>query len=474
MSLSLRLAAAFVGLVAAVAVVFAAVGFASARSGISGQLDEFLRERAEELVAGDRSRPDVAAEDIITTNTGTGDDELTVGETSDDGDQNDGKNNDRKDRKSNSFDADSVVQTIDSDGDPIASTGLTLPIDGTDIALAASGTDNTLFRSIVVDGKQLRMITAAIPDGGAVQVAREQTESNSTIDIIQGQLAIAIPIVALLAAGAGLLLARRITKPLRSLAATVDNVAATGNLAVPIEVSGDDEVGRLASGFDNLLQSLSESRQQQHQLVQDAAHELRTPLTSVKANIDLLSAAPNLDQDARTDTIRSVQSELRELTKLVDEIVDVATDRFSPQDFTTIDLGAAANEAIERFRARHPDRPLEVDVAGVPVRGDHDSLVRAIGNLLSNADKYSPQGPPVAISVTTDRTVVVTDHGPGFAPADRERAFDRFYRSDEARAMPGSGLGLAIVASVVDAHRGSVAIDENPGGGAVVSFQLPG
>ena len=345
--------------------------------------------------------------------------------------------------------------------------------DDFDIALAASGTDDSRLRSIVVDGKQLRMITAALPDGGAVQVARELTESNSTIDIIQGQLAIAIPVVALLAAGAGLLLARRITKPLRSLATTVDDVAATGNLAVPIEVSGDDEVGRLAAGFDNLLQSLSRSRQQQHQLVQDAAHELRTPLTSVKANIDLLSAAPNLDPEARTDTIRSVQSELRELTKLVDEIVDVATDRFSPQDFRTMDLGVAATEAIERFTARHPTRPVEVDVASVSVQGDHDSLVRAIGNLLSNADKYSPPGPPIAVSVTADRAVLVADRGPGFAPGDRERAFDRFYRSDEARAMPGSGLGLAIVASVVEAHRGSVAIDDNPGGGAVVSFQLP-
>lgn len=485
MSLSLRLAAAFVGLVAAVAVVFAAVGFASARSGISGQLDQFLEERAAELVGGDRNRPESLTtasnvaigdnmENIDNDAETDNDDNNDNTDNNTDNDGKNGKDNDRKDRKSDSFDADSVVQTLDAGGDPLASTGLILPIDDTDIALAASGTDTTVLRSIVVDGKQLRMITAAIPGGGAVQVAREQDESNSTIGIIQGQLAIAVPLVALLAAGAGLLLARRITKPLRSLAATVDNVAATGNLAVPIEVSGDDEVGRLAAGFDNLLRSLSRSRQQQHQLVQDAAHELRTPLTSVKANIDLLSAAPNLDQEARTDTIRSVQSELRELTKLVDEIVDVATERFSPQDFTTIDLGAAASEAIERFRVRHPDRPLEIDVVEVTAQGDHDSLVRAIGNLLSNADKYSNTGLPIAITVTPDRTVSVADNGIGFAPADRERAFDRFYRSDEARALPGSGLGLAIVASVVEAHRGSVAIDDNPGGGAVVSFQIPG
>ena len=140
MSLSLRLAAAFVGLVAAVAVVFAAVGFVSAESGIAGQLDQFLVERAEELVDGDRDRPQ---------RNGSDDEGIAVTDIDIDADND---NDGRRDRKSNSFDADSVVQTIAPDGTPLATTGMTLPIDDFDIALAASLTDDSRLRSIIVDG----------------------------------------------------------------------------------------------------------------------------------------------------------------------------------------------------------------------------------------------------------------------------------------------------------------------------------
>ncbi len=449
-SLAVRLAAAFVGLVAAVALVFAAIAFASASSGVTGQVDRFLEDRADELVKGTRGPPQDGE------GRGRG-----------------GGRND-PDGLARSFDADSVVQTLDPSGDPIVSTGIALPVDDRDVELATSTSDDTWLRTVETDDGPYRIITAALPNGGAYQVARALEESNSAIDLIQGQLTIAIPVVAALAGLAGLVLAQRITRPLRSLAASVDAVAATGNLSVPIEVDGDDEVGRLARGFDNLLQSLSHSRDQQQRLVQDAAHELRTPLTSVKANVEFLAAAPDLDPAARRDTLHSVQGELRELTRLVNEIVDVATDRYEAQAFTAVDLGSAAAEAVERFRARHPDRVVDADLPSVPVRGDHDSLVRAIGNLLSNAHKYSPPGPPIAVRVATDRVVTVADRGPGIDEADRQRVFDRFYRSDEARAKPGSGLGLSIVASIVGAHGGTLAVDDNPGGGAVVSFALPG
>ncbi|MEM9562105.1 MAG: HAMP domain-containing sensor histidine kinase [Actinomycetota bacterium] len=455
-SLAVRLATAFVGLVATVALVFAAIAFATASSGVTGQVDQFLRDRADELVAGDRGRPERPNRD-------NRQDDDRQAENRPEGDLD----------LPRSFDADSVVQTLDPAGSPLVSTGVALPVDNRDVELATSDKGETWLRTVETDDGPYRVITASLPDGGAVQVGRALDETNSAIGLIRGQLAVAIPVVAVMAGLAGLVLAQRITRPLRSLAASVDTVAATGDLSVPIEVDGDDEVGRLARGFDNLLQSLSHSRDQQQRLVQDAAHELRTPLTSVKANVEFLAAAPDLDPGARRDTLRSVQGELRELTRLVNEIVDVATDRYEAQAFTTVDLGHAAAEAVERFRARRPDRMIDAELPSVPVRGDHDSLVRAVGNLLSNADKYSPPGPPIAIRVGSDRVVAVADRGPGIDPADRQRVFDRFYRSDEARAQPGSGLGLSIVASIVAAHGGRIEVDDNPGGGAVVSFALP-
>ena len=447
MSLGARLALAFVGLVAVTALVIAAIGFASAEAGVADQVDRFLEDRAAEVVEETRDRPQ----------------------------RGDGRNDrDRDGNKRGGADDDAIVQALDAGGDPEGSTSLALPVDDPDRALAAGdGPTGSRFRNVTIDEDLYRMITVPLPEGGAIQVARELTQSNSTIGQIQRQLALTIPMVAVLAGLLGLVLARRITGPLRLLTTTVDTVAATGDLTVPIDVGGDDEVGRLAAGFDNLLRNLAQSRHQQHQLVQDAAHELRTPLTSVRANVDLLAAVPDLAPAERLDTLRRAQGQLRELTDLVNEIVQVATDQQQNRSFATVYLDAVATEAVERFRDRRPERVVTTELAPTPVRGAHDSLVRAVDNLLANADKYSPPDRPIAVTVSSDGRLAVADRGPGIDPAERERVFDRFYRSDEARAQPGSGLGLAIVAAVVQGHGGTVAIDDHPGGGAVVSFNLP-
>ncbi|MGH1493000.1 MAG: HAMP domain-containing sensor histidine kinase [Acidimicrobiales bacterium] len=466
MSLAVRLAAAFMGVVAAVAIVFGAVSLVAAGSGVNSQVDRFLQDRANELIDGTRGRPTAAA---ITT-------EITTVDNNRDDREDSPRNDGGKNKNNNAFDPDAIAQTVNADGQVLASTGLTLPVDDRDRAMAASGEGRNRYRTVELEGGEYRLITAAIPEGGVVQVARELTETNSTIGQIRSQLLLAILLVALLAGLGGILVARQITKPLRSLAASVDQVAATGDLTVPIEVKGDDEVGRVAAGFGRLLDSLARSQRQQKQLVQDAAHELRTPLTSVKANIDLLAAAPDLDQEIRLDSLRSAQAELRELAGLVDEIVEVATDRFTPRPTQPLDLSNPAEDALARFAVRVPGRTVETELASVIVQGDAESLSRAIGNLLANADKYSPG--EQTITLTVDRLsgagrVTVADRGPGIAPEERAQVFDRFYRSDAARSEPGSGLGLAIVASIVEEHGGAVGIDERSGGGAEVWFTVP-
>jgi two-component system sensor histidine kinase MprB len=459
MSLAVRLAAAFVAVVAVVALIFGAVGVVATGSGATRQVDQFLADRAEDLIDGSRGRPTVA--DIT----------LAVNETT--GGKNRGKGKD-------AFDPDAVVQTVDVDGLPLVSTGPTLPVGSDELAIATSvGTDprNSIdqanYRTIELDGDQYRMITAALPEGGAVQVARELSESNTLVGLIRSQLLLAILAVAAIAAVGGIALARRITQPLRSLAASVDAVAATGDLNVPITVEGDDEVGRVAAGFERLLNSLARSRQQQQQLVQDAAHELRTPLTSIKANVDLLAAAPDLDRQTRLDSVKSAQTELRELARLVDEIVDVATDRYSRPPSEPVDLSTVAADALDRFMVRVPDRTVETELSSPVVTGDAESLSRAVGNLLANADKYSPTDQPIRLTVNPDGRVAVADRGPGIPVEDRERVFDRFYRADSARSQPGSGLGLSIVASIVEDHGGRVGIDDRPGGGVEVWFTVP-
>jgi two-component system sensor histidine kinase MprB len=170
--------------------------------------------------------------------------------------------------------------------------------------------------------------------------------------------------------------------------------------------------------------------------------------------------------------LEDVDTELAELTDLVSELVALAqsptADDESP---TTVTLGDAAHAAAARLR-RRTGRPVHVvaDDSAAYVRPAQ--LDRAIGNLLSNADKFSPPGAPVDIEVFQGR-VAVRDQGTGIAPHDRPHVFERFYRSEAARQAPGSGLGLAIVEQFVTAAGGTVFVEDAPGGGAVVGFTLP-
>ena len=135
------------------------------------------------------------------------------------------------------------------------------------------------------------------------------------------------------------------------------------------------------------------------------------------------------------------------------------------------DLTAVVRDAAARF-TRRTDRVLEVNASPVVVNGDADSLDRAVTNLLSNADKYSPSSSPIALEVGP-AGVFVDDAGPGIAPEETELVFHRFYRSAQHRSEPGSGLGLSIVEGIVGQHGGRVVVERSRLGGARVGFTLP-
>lgn len=446
MGLGGRLAITFAALVAGTAIVIGGIGYVSAGRQITDEIDGFLRERSAEIVEGRRPSP------------------------------RDGSNRRGEGRRQDdpeialSFDADSDVQVLDEHGEVEASTGPAIPVAARDRRIAAQQAPPWI-RTIEIDGTDNRVITRHIQDGGAVQVARPLDEANSLLDGVRSQLVLIAVGMALVAAVVGWIVARRTTRPLRSLTEAVDAVTETQSFSVPVDVGGSDEVGRLAAGFDRMLRALDVSREQQHHLVQDAAHELRTPLTSIQANIDWLSRADDLDPETRQETLRAVRRELDELNGVITEIIELATDQHGLPEFRPIDLADTAADAVAQFAARS-SRTVDLTSTASPVDGDDEALQRAIGNLLTNADKYSPHGPPVSIDVADGR-VTVSDRGPGIAPDDRSRVFDRFYRADDARSTPGSGLGLAIVRGIVEAHGGDVFVADAPGGGAAVGFTIP-
>lgn len=328
------------------------------------------------------------------------------------------------------------------------------------------------FDDITIDGESYRMVSQALPQGGVIQVARSTAEADELQSTLVGRFVVIAGLVALAAAALGWLIAARVTAPLRRLSTVASEVAETRDFTTEVgEDERNDEIGLLASSFSTMLDALEASRRQQHRLIHDAGHEMRTPLTSLRANVAMLERAVDLPPEQRAEILAAVRSELVELSDLFDEMIELATDqRDAAMEVQPVDLAWLVGDVAARWE-RRSGRPIEVDVAPSVVMADPVMLERAISNLVSNANKFSPPGEPITV-VSSDGEVSVRDRGPGIAAEDRERVFDRFYRSEATRSMPGSGLGLSIVAQVVERHGGEVWARSADGGGADVGFRL--
>jgi two-component system sensor histidine kinase MprB len=274
------------------------------------------------------------------------------------------------------------------------------------------------------------------------------------------------------AVGAGLvgwLVAGRLVRPIVRLSDTAKRIASSQDLATPVVVEGSGEVHDLATSFTTMVDALASSRARQQQLITDASHEIRTPLTSLTTNLELLERYEELPIDDRPDVLAAVRTDVDELTHLMTELVELATDRSSDEPVVDVDLADLTAAVLARTR-RRSGRTIElvVDGDGTVLARPH-MTERAIANLVDNAVKYSPASTPIEVHVGPT-SVEVRDHGAGIAPDEHDRVFDRFYRADSARSLSGSGLGLAIVHQIVERHGGTVWARNGPDGGAWVGF----
>ncbi|MFT7476604.1 MAG: two-component system sensor histidine kinase MprB [Verrucomicrobiales bacterium] len=278
-----------------------------------------------------------------------------------------------------------------------------------------------------------------------------------------------------LAAGLGALVARRLTAPISEVAAAAQAMATHRDLPSRIEVTRTDEVGELATSFNQMLSALELSRDQQKRLVADASHELRTPLTSLRLKIDLLDSNPDLPDGQRRELLGTSAAEVERLSDLVSELVDLATDPTGVEEKpSTQSLARLVTEVAERSELMSGR-----EVSVVALDGQRDVAIRprmirrAVSNLIDNALKYSDVGSPVTVYVDDGR-VEVRDAGEGIPAADLEHVFDRFFRSPKARTRPGNGIGLAIVQRVADIHGGTTWAHNSDDGaqGAIVGFSV--
>ncbi|PSL03666.1 two-component system sensor histidine kinase MprB [Haloactinopolyspora alba] len=370
--------------------------------------------------------------------------------------------------------ADLRIGLLRADGQPFAANEASTPPMGDPELAVAKGRSAESVRTVELDGGSFRVVAVPAAPDFALVLAQptEQTEEVlarlRTVSIIAGGVGI------VLAAWAGMSIARGGLRPVRRLTDAAEHVAETGELE-PIEVTGSDEIARLAHAFNAMLVALREARLRQSRLVADAGHELKTPLTSMRTNLDLLAqseASGGMSADDRAQLITDTRAQAVELTQLVGDLVELSREDPPAAAAERIDLADVVRDALERVRRRAPDVAFSADLHSSPVDGDATQLERAATNLLDNAAKFSPPHGTVTVTLR-DGALDVSDEGPGIAETDVDRVFDRFYRSTEARGLPGSGLGLAIVKATAERHGGSVDAGRSPSGGARLTMRLP-
>ncbi len=366
-----------------------------------------------------------------------------------------------------------LLQIVNDDGEVVATSAeAPLPVDEIDRRVASSVQAVEVTRTISIDGDPYRELTSPISDGFALQLVRSTEEVERVLDSIRLRTLTSVLVVVAGGVIAGWLVAQRATRRLEHLTRTAEAVALTGRLDVPTPEAGPDEVGRLSGAIAGMLGALRRSREAQTQLVQDAGHELRTPLTSLRTNISLLRRIDELPPETRDQVIADLDTEARELSVLVDELVELATDQRRQEAVTSIDLASLAETVAERVRRRTGREIVVATTEPATIQGRAAALDRAVGNLVDNACKFSDPPSVVEIDVR-GATIAVLDRGIGIPAEDLPRVFDRFYRAVGARSRPGSGLGLAIVSAVADDHGGRVEAGPREAGGTRTALVLP-
>jgi signal transduction histidine kinase len=336
-----------------------------------------------------------------------------------------------------------LVQVVDRRGRIVARSlslgGRVLP--GSLARVAIEGT-TPRYRTVGFGGDELRVYAAPLANvagGGAVLVAASTKDLSDTISTLHGLTILAALLAAGVGAGAAALLMRGALQPLARLDRGAAEIGRTGDASRRLpDPHRDDEVGRLATTLNTMLDSLERARESERRFLADASHELRTPLTALRGNVAHLArygATPELVADLEGDAER--------LARLADDLLALSRE----------EAAAAPDEDVRLDELAHESGADHVDAESVTVVGDRAALERAVSNLVDNARRHGRGAVSVDVRADGSRALLsVEDEGEGVHLLDRERVFERF-RGD------GSGLGLAIVRATVERHGGRVTVE---------------
>jgi heavy metal sensor kinase len=361
------------------------------------------------------------------------------------------------------------------------------PFDERAMTLTLSG--KRLYADATFMGHHLRVLSIPLKDGprvvGGAQFASNLDDMDAAMARLRNVLLAMLPLSLAATWVLGIWLTRRSLRPVRAITETAERIEAA-SLSDRLPVHGNDEFAILSARFNSMLarieasfRSLEDAYETQRRFVADASHELKTPLTTVKGRVGVASRGPQTVERyaehmaAIGRAADSMSTIIQDLLLLASSDENRLTLHISSQNLRQIVQSAVAATPLGRRRPTRIEVPEDM-TADV----DPDLFARALGNLLSNAGRYTPGNKDVfvrAASTGAGVRIEVADEGEGISPEHLSRVFDRFYRVDPSRerGSGGTGLGLPIVRSIVEAHGGTVSIDSIAGKGTTVTILLP-
>ena len=310
----------------------------------------------------------------------------------------------------------------------------------------------------------------------AVAVTAAVGQVAAVLEIRRLSVAVVAVIIALVTVR---LFARGMTSPLREMEEAAAAIA-RGDYDRRVTTSSRDEVGRLAAEFNAMAAELAEIDRLRRDLVANVSHELRTPISALQAHLENLVDGV---QPADPAVLRTMLAQTERLGRMVSQLLDLSRleSGASPLHRSDVALGPLLEQAADecRLNPREPVVRVAIEPTGLHADVDAERVHQVLANLLENAARHSPPGAPIDLSARLVRggvVIEVTDRGPGIPEGERARVFERFHRSDAARAVDdgGAGLGLAIARNIVELHGGRLRADEPLGGrGCRMVIDLP-
>jgi len=455
-SLRLRLTLWYVLLLAVILAGFSAGIYLTLRHNLYGGLDDTVRNRANvllEVLQYEGGRPTLAA--VVSS-----------------ADPNEGE---------------SFARVFDSSGgvtfdNTVAAGGIAVDRQAVESALSGE----TRSRNVSAGDETFRVRTLPIEqDGrisGVLEVGESRGDISDTLRILLVILAVAYPLTLGVASFGGVFLAGRALSPIDRLTGLARRISAE-DLSQRLDLKlPDDEVGRLARTFDEMIGRLEAAFRRQREFTADASHELRTPLTAIKGQVEVALGKPR-DAGSYREVLQVVNEEVDRMIRLVGSLLTLARADAgqTPIASEAINLPELVAAAVEQVRPVMERRDVELLVEpgpAVTLRVDEDLLLQLLLNLLDNAGKYTPSGGRVTVGWAVDdgrAEVRVRDTGVGIPPVHLPHIFERFYRVDKARsrAAGGAGLGLSICRWIAEAHGGSISVESAPGEGTAFVVKLP-